>query len=140
MIDKIVNEATSAVSASIEGADDIMTAVRTTVKNQLGGAVTDVKEVGGTTVDAVSSVASGSIKAAASVGTDLGDVAVGTVEGAMSGAGEVGMTGVEVTKAAIMGVIDAADEVGSEAGESVRKALLSAASLPKDVVESVIGK
>jgi hypothetical protein len=38
----------------------------------------------------------------------------------------------------VVGAVHAADAVGSEAGSSVRKALLSAAALPRDVVEKAI--
>lgn len=34
--------------------------------------------------------------------------------------------------------VRAADGIGSEAGSSVRKALLSAASLPRDIVEKLV--
>ena len=45
----------------------------------------------------------------------------------------------ESVKSAVTGVIHAADNIGSEAGATVRKALMNAASLPRDIVEKAIG-
>jgi len=45
---------------------------------------------------------------------------------------------VEVAKEAVMAVVSAADEVSDEVGKTVRNALLTAASLPRDVVEKVV--
>jgi len=39
---------------------------------------------------------------------------------------------------AIQGAVKAANQVGSEAGSAVKKALLAAAPLPRDVVEKAI--
>ena len=139
MIEKIINEASSAITASLEGADDVMTALRTTVRNQVVGIMGDAGDMANKGVEVISSVAAGGIKSAADVGEDIGSVAVNTVKGAIDAAGDVGVETVDATKAAVKGVVMAADEIGSEAGESVRKALRSAAELPRDVVESAIG-
>jgi len=45
-----------------------------------------------------------------------------------------------VAKEAVLGAVEAADQIGTDAGSSVRKALLASASLPKDIVESALGK
>jgi hypothetical protein len=56
----------------------------------------------------------------------------------MDAAGSIGVSTTEAVEEAVVGAVHAADAVGSEAGSSVRKALKSAAALPRDVVEKAI--
>ncbi len=72
------------------------------------------------------------------MGTDVGKTAIAAVEGAIEAAGSLGKDTTEFAQAAVIGVIHAADKVGTESGAVVRKALLSAASLPHDVIEAAI--
>src|SRR3989344_5538761 len=71
---------------------------------------------------AVKGQVTGALKDVADVATTGLDSVVDVVSGAVSGAG----------------VIGAADDIGSEAGSVVRKALLSAAALPHDVIEAAV--
>lgn len=83
-------------------------------------------------------VARGLVAGAVDVGEDVGKVAVAAIDGAVKAAGNVGADTTKATQAAVVGVIRAADRAGSEAGSSVRKALLSTASLPRDVIEKAV--
>ena len=56
----------------------------------------------------------------------------------MEVAGKVGAGTTDVVRESVVGVIRAADDIGSEAGSVVRKALLSAAALPHDVIEAAV--
>ncbi|MCH8244511.1 hypothetical protein IIB97_01330 [Patescibacteria group bacterium] len=62
------------------------------------------------------------------------------MEGAIEAAGNVGVSAEDAAKNAILGAIQAADEIGGEASSSVKSALKGAASLPREIVESVLGK
>jgi hypothetical protein len=63
---------------------------------------------------------------------------VSAVEGAIEAAGSVGANTSDAAKRAVVGALKAADEAGGQAGKTVRDALLSAASLPRDVIEKVV--
>ena len=60
------------------------------------------------------------------------------MEGAINAAKNIGVDSTKAAGAAATGVIRAANEIGTEAGTTVRNALLSASSLPRDVIESAI--
>ena len=74
MIDKIINEVSSAVVATIQGADDILSTLRDTAKNQVVGVLSDTGEVGSAGIDSITSVAAGSIEGAGKVGESLTNV------------------------------------------------------------------
>ena len=74
------------------------------------------------------------------MGKDLGTTAVAAVESVINTAKSVGVNTTKATQEAVVGAITAADRIGSEAGQTVRNALSTAASLPKDVVQKVIKK
>ena len=73
------------------------------------------------------------------VGGDLGEAAVGAVQGTIKAASDVQMSATDAGTKAVVSVIHAADKIGSEAGGVVRKALLSAAALPREIIEAAIG-
>jgi len=73
------------------------------------------------------------------VGGDIGGVAVAAVEGDINAAKKIGIDSMKAARAAVTGAIRAADEIGSEAGTTVRNALLSASSLPRDVIKVLQG-
>jgi len=77
-------------------------------------------------------------KEVSNVGGDLGKAAVATVQGSIDGAEKVSVNSADSVTAAVKGVVTGADEITSDAGVAVRKALLSAAALPKDVIEAAI--
>jgi uncharacterized protein YunC (DUF1805 family) len=78
------------------------------------------------------------VSGAAKVGGDIALISVAAVEGAVEAAGKVGVDTSKAVSSAVMGVIHGADNIGSQAGSTARKALLKAASLPRDVVEKAI--
>jgi len=76
---------------------------------------------------------------ATEIGGDIALTSVAAVEGAIEAAGKIGADTSKAVSSAVIGVIYAADAIGSEAGSTARKALLNAASLPRDIIEKAIG-
>ena len=59
MLDRLIKGTANAVVATAEGADDVLTALRTAVKNQVVGTFKDVGEVGGTGMAEVVAITTG---------------------------------------------------------------------------------
>ena len=87
------------------------------------GALRGTKEVGGETLEAVSTTASAVVKSTAEIGGDLGAAAKGAVEGAIAGAKAFGVSAEEAASAAATGALKAAGEIGSMAAAQVRDAV-----------------
>ena len=109
MIAQIVNETKNAVLATIKGADDVLSALRGAVKNQLTG-----------------------------VATDVSNMAVSVVEEAVASASGLGVSTADATAAAVKGAIKAARTVGQETVGTVSGALQSVASIPREVLEAAL--
>ena len=56
----------------------------------------------------------------------------------MDTAGKLGQDTTDVVSKTAVGAVKVATDLGEETGKTVREALLSAASLPHDVVESAL--
>ena len=62
MLAKLVTETKNIVVTAVEGADDILDALRGAVKNQIVNTLKDIKEIGTTGLDAVASVVTGAVE------------------------------------------------------------------------------
>jgi hypothetical protein len=62
MLDRIINEVKNAIVAAVKGADDTITALRTTVKNQTTGVLKDAGDIGIAAEDAIAGVAEGAVR------------------------------------------------------------------------------
>src|SRR4030042_172090 len=120
VLSKLAQEVSRGLVATIKGTDDVLAALRGAVKNQITGVLNDVTDISTAGVDAVSDVAKGSISAAEKV---------------ISQVSSLGLDVTQATKEAVLGVVKGADEVSEEVGKNVRDALLSAVTLPRDIVE-----
>lgn len=135
MLTQLIEDTKNAVVAAVRGTDDVLSALRQAVVHQVSGLAKDAVSLTGSLAD----VAEGSVEAAVEVGEDVGKAAVSVVEGAIEAAGSLGVSGAEAAEAALTGVVRAANKVGGEALNAVKSALISAASLPADVVKKVLG-
>ena len=84
MLGKIINETKNAIVAAIVGADDILTALRTAVKNQIKGTITDVSDVGVSGENAVSAIVIGGLRSATDTGQAFIEVTKNTVSAVAS--------------------------------------------------------
>ena len=85
-VDKIINEVTGAVTAALKGVDDIITALRTTVKNQITGSLKDAAESGVAAEEAIAGVTQGAVKGASGIVGSTAEAVKGTVSAAIEGA------------------------------------------------------
>jgi len=89
MLAQIIDEAKNAVVAVIKGADDVMSALRSAVRNQVGGAVKDAETL--------------AIESAQTVGVDATDAATAAVSGAIRAAEKIGGQTASIVREALLG-------------------------------------
>jgi hypothetical protein len=143
--------------AAVQGAADVLIASRKAVKDLVVGGIKDVGEVaanaaitagsvksavigvaeaGKETMEGVRGAAAGVIQAASELGTDLRAAASSTMKGILEAAAELGQDAGRMGRAGAEAMIDAAGDLGEKAVDSVRRGMLEAASVPREVVEA----
>lgn len=149
----------SALLRTIEMAADVAKATRVAVKDVAVGALKDAGEIAANTaifagtvksaiigvadagrgaMEGVRGAAGGIIQAAAELGLDLAQASASALRGVLEAAGELGQDGGKLARAAAEGMIEAAGSLGETAVASVRRGLVEAAAIPRDVIDAAV--
>lgn len=147
----------SGILAAVQGASDVVMATRKAMKDLVVGGLKDVGEVaanaaitagsvktavigvaeaGKETLLGVRGAAAGAIQAVAEVGGDLRQAAASAIKGVLDAAAELGQDAGRMGREGAEAMIEAAGDLGEKAVESVRRGLLEAASVPREVVDA----
>ncbi len=116
MLAKLIEETTKAIVAAVKGVDNVVDAVRETVRDQLKGAMKDLGDVTTQGVESIQGVVTGALKSLSLVGGNLVDVSAGTIRGVVRGVADTGGDVVTAIRQAASSLVQEADTLGQDLG------------------------